>query len=453
MTDLRAIVSLGSRDDHLGHLTDHQLSPLFRGLLRARIGIALLMLAIAGLLLAYDPQPWKLALVLGGAVMMVALTIRDRSHLNTQRLPPRQAAELLGSVMVAHATIIALTGGIHSPFVVVLPAVALLAAISVGRVRLVVTLVVAVIMFVWLVAADDFIGPTPRLIPHEVAEVLPQVGGPTFAVTMAALLTLVLSAAVILGLVVRGAVERAIEAAIEARAETLATLRDQNRELWTLSGAIAHELKNPLASVKGLGSLFARRMTAGTKDAERITVMMEEVERMGSIIDEFLNFSRPLTEMTRRATPPQQLVDKALALHRPLAHGYGVTLRAEVSATEPFAGDPRKLMQVLVNLLHNAVEASPSSATVHLVARDEGSELWFEILDEGPGIDEQIRDRLFAPGTTTKPTGSGIGLTVARAIAQQHGGTLELLDRPKGGCRAVLRLPRVPPKRSTGSAR
>ena len=452
MIDLRAIVSLGSRDDQIGRLTDHQLGPLFRGLLRARMGIALLMLTIGGLLLAYDPQPWKSALVLGGAVMMVALTFRDRPYLYTRRLPPRRAAELLGSAMVGHAILITLTGGIHSAFVIVLPAVTMLAAISVGRVRLVVTVVVLEIAFVWLVAADDFVGPVPRLIPGEVAEVLPQVGGPTLAIATAALLTLVLSVAVMLGLVVRGAVERAIEAAIEARAETLATLRDQNRELWTLSGAIAHELKNPLASVKGLGSLLARRMTSGTKDAERMAVMLEEVERMGSIIDEFLNFSRPLTEMTRRATPPPQLVDKALALHRPLADGHGVKLEVEVSATEPFAGDPRKLMQVLVNLLHNAIEASPASATVRLVARDEGSDLCFEILDEGPGIDEQIRDRLFAPGTTTKPAGSGIGLTVARAIAQQHGGTLELLDRPKGGCRAVLRLPRVPPEPSNGSA-
>lgn len=451
MIDPRTIVALGARDDRVAHRADRELSPLFRFFMRARLTVMPLMLGVVGLLLAYDPVPWKIALALGGIATLTTLAIRDHPYLDTTQLPPRRAAELLGSVMTAHAVLITLTGGIHSPFIVVLPMVTLLAAIVVGRARLVVVLVLAAIAFVWLLAADDIIGPAPRLVPRTFAEVLPRLGGPTFAIVAATLLSLVMSASVAFGLVVRRALERAIEAAAEARAETLATLRDQNRELWTLSGAIAHELKNPLASVKGLGSLLARRVSQGTKEAERMAVMLEEVERMGSIIDEFLNFSRPLTEMTRREVDPQQVIDKVLALHRPLADGSEVSLEAEVDTTGAIACDPRKLIQVLVNLLHNAIDASPPRSTVRIVTRDHGSGVRFEVLDQGPGIAEPIRHRLFQPGATTKPAGSGIGLTVARAIAEQHGGTLELLNRPEGGCRAVLDLPRVPPEAPTPS--
>ncbi|MCA9706231.1 MAG: HAMP domain-containing histidine kinase [Myxococcales bacterium] len=442
MIDLRAITALGSRDDAIGGLADRELSPLFRFMLRARLTAVPLLLLLAGLLLAYDPRPWKVALVLGGAGVMVALGIRDRHHLHTTRLPPRRAIELLGSVMIAHAILIALSGGIHSPFVVVLPVVMLLSAIAVGRRRMVGTMLGLAVAFVWLVAADDVVG-SHRLIPQGLARVLPQLGGPAFALVMATVLSIVLAAAVVFGLVVRGSVERAIEAAREARAETLATLRDQNQELWTLSGAIAHELKNPLASVRGLGSLLARRTTPGTKEAERMAVMLEEVERMGSIIDEFLNFSRPLTAMTRREVDPQAVVDKVLALHRPLAEASGVRLEAGVQTSAALDCDPRKLTQVLVNLLHNAIEASPPGGVVRLTVVPEGDApgVRFEVTDQGPGVDPAIRPRLFQPGATTKPAGSGIGLTVARAIAEQHGGTLELGDHPDGGCRAVLVLP------------
>ncbi|MCA9650595.1 MAG: HAMP domain-containing histidine kinase [Myxococcales bacterium] len=444
MLDLSALPTLGSRDDDIGRLTDRELAAMFRFLLRARMGATVVALTIAALLATYDQTPWKIALAGGVATMLLLLTLRDRPHFHAQWLPPRKSTEILGSVMVVHATLITLTGGIHSPLVVLFPPITFLFGAVVGRPRVVWIPLVLSIVFVWGLAADDLF-PAPRLVPEVFAEVLPRLGGPAFAITMAVVLSMVMMATTTFGLLLRGAVERAVRGAQEARAETLATMQDRNRELWRLSGAVAHELKNPLASVQGLASLLARRFEAGTKESQRMGVLVEEVERMGSIIEEFLNFSRPLTEMTRRETSTTELVERAVALHRPLAEASGVTLHAEIGREGSLACDPRKLAQVLGNLLHNGIDASPRGGQVRLRVRDADDErVCFEVLDDGPGIDPEIRPLLFRPGSTTKPSGSGIGLTVARAIAEQHGGTLELLDRPEGGCRAVLTVPREP---------
>lgn len=444
MIDLSALKALGSRDDEIGRLTDRELSPMFRLLLRARLSVALLASIFTVLLGVYDQALWKTALAAAASVMLLVLSARDRRHFDTQGLPPRKSAEILGSVMTMHMVLITLTGGIHSPLVVILPVMTFAIGVTVGRPRPVAVPLAIAITFVWLVTMDDF--GNYALIPSSFARVLPQLGGPAFGLTMAVILSLVMSFTSLFGLLIRGAVERGVVGAREARAETLATMRDRNRELWHLSGAVAHELKNPLASVQGLAGLLARKMEAGTKEAERMAVLVEEVGRMGSIIQEFLNFSRPLTEMTRRDTSPRTLVDKAMALHGPLADAAGVKLEPEPTAMGLLSCDPRKLSQVLSNLILNAIDASPRGGTVTLRVGDAGEDgVCFEVLDEGPGIDDEIRRLLFRPGATTKPSGSGIGLAVARSIAEQHGGTLQLRDRPEGGCRATLEVPRHPP--------
>ncbi len=424
----------------LDQLTIREFGALFTVFVRIRmVGLGFTSLLIL-ILLIVDSEPWKIGLAAAAALVLLITSIRDRRHLHDRQLSPNKIAELLASAMFAHFTLITLTGGLHSPFVIVLPAVSVAVGLGVGRVRPVAIVISAAITIVWILAADDFVG-TPRLIPDVLAAHLPKLGGPAFAITMASLLTFLLGATATFGLIARGVVERAVAVAHEAQAETLATMRDRNQELWSLSGTIAHELKNPLASVRGLGSLLARRVEPGTKQAERMGVLLDEVERMGSIIDEFLNFSRPLTAMTRRPTDPTMLTNKVIALHQPLAQAREITLESQVSSTTALRCDPRKVTQVLVNLLHNAIEASPSGSTVRLFVRDDGEAVLFEVSDQGPGLDPEIRARLFRPGATTKPHGSGIGLAVARSIGEQHGGTLTLEDHPDGGCRATLRLP------------
>ena len=105
--------------------------------------------------------------------------------------------------------------------------------------------------------------------------------------------------------------------------------------------------------------------------------------------------------------------------------------------------DRDQVLSLLTNLLYNAIEAAPadSEVTVSISAALKNERIQIMVLDRGPGIDAAIAGKLFTPFTTTKPGGTGLGLTVARRIAQEHGGTLIAANRPKGGACFTLTLP------------
>jgi signal transduction histidine kinase len=226
------------------------------------------------------------------------------------------------------------------------------------------------------------------------------------------------------------------------RHELVETMRERNRELLSLSGELAHELKNPLASIQGLSALVERRLPAGSKDKEQMSVLVGEVKRMGAILDEFLNFSRPATGLSTRLVRPADLVLEVVQLHEGLARQRRIGLGRELRETGTVRCDPRKVKQVLVNLVQNALDATPAGGRVTLRTEPAAPDrVLLVVEDTGPGLAPEVRRRLFQPGITTKSGGSGLGLTIARAIAEQHGGTLALEERPAGGCRATLTLP------------
>ncbi|HLT40775.1 MAG TPA: HAMP domain-containing sensor histidine kinase, partial [Enhygromyxa sp.] len=248
--------------------------------------------------------------------------------------------------------------------------------------------------------------------------------------------------------------ELMVDEALRARDSALAARNQQARELTTLSGEIAHELKNPLASVKGLAQLIGReleRQEPPGKSAERMQVLRREVDRMQTILEEFLNFSRPLIPLNQRELELRELVDHVVDLHEGIAGERRVELRARGHARA--VCDPRKVEQILINLVQNALEVAPPGTAIELeiVAgrriADRPKEVRVHVRDQGPGLDQALRERLFEPGVTGKRDGSGLGLTIARALARQHGGELELVDRPdargssKTGCEATLTLP------------
>jgi signal transduction histidine kinase len=167
---------------------------------------------------------------------------------------------------------------------------------------------------------------------------------------------------------------------------------------------------------------------------------------MQGILEEFLNFSRPLVPLSVSAVDLAALCDEALVLHEGLAAQGDIRLERVGQGPVLAVCDPRKVKQVMMNLLHNAIEASPRGGRVILsVEASASGEARVAVQDEGAGLPAQVAGRAFEAGVTTKAKGSGLGLTVARALARQHGGDVTLGNRTGGGCVAELVLPRELP--------
>jgi signal transduction histidine kinase len=234
---------------------------------------------------------------------------------------------------------------------------------------------------------------------------------------------------------IRGAFDAMLRRALRARQESVRA----HAELSALSGEIAHELKNPLSSIKGLAGLLAQDVISG-KSGERLGVLRREVDRMQSVLEEFLNFSRPLVPIAAERVDFGVLCREVAALHEGMAHERGVSIKVRITDAIALC-DPRKIEQILLNLVQNALEASSAGASVEMEGGCDNQWAEIRVLDRGAGVSPELEGREFDPGVTSKTQGSGLGLTIARGLARQHGGDLELGRREGGGCVAVLRIP------------
>jgi signal transduction histidine kinase len=162
---------------------------------------------------------------------------------------------------------------------------------------------------------------------------------------------------------------------------------------------------------------------------------------MQTILDEFLNFSRPLGPLAREPVDLVELCRSVIALHEGQLRASGIAVAVDATARVSAPCDPRKVKQVMINLVQNAIEASPSGGELRVELHDSDGGARVRVCDRGGGLDAAIATHAFDAGATTKPKGSGLGLTIARALARQHGGDLSLANRDGGGCVAELTLP------------
>jgi two-component system, NtrC family, sensor histidine kinase HydH len=282
--------------------------------------------------------------------------------------------------------------------------------------------------------------PVPSLLPalYGGSQAIEQSHAPWVAAT---LLTIFLAMAGRVGLSLQGVLESLFREATEERDRSLALHAEQSRTLSLLTSEIAHELKNPLASVKGLAALVAKDLEGRT--SERMGVLRGEVERMQRILEEFLTLSRPLVPLLVAQTDLRELARDVLRLHEGLAQERGVRLEL-AGEPVPLRCDPRKVRQALINLLQNALDASPRGGVVTLRLEQAAHEARALVIDQGAGLSAERIERVFDAGVTDKEHGFGIGLVVARSIARQHGGDVSLRGGEAGGLVAALALPREP---------
>jgi signal transduction histidine kinase len=211
--------------------------------------------------------------------------------------------------------------------------------------------------------------------------------------------------------------------------------------LGQLSAGLAHEIRNPLASVSGAAGILRRNPRLEPKDAECVEIISKECQRLNRLVGNFLDFARP-------RTPRYQTVDLSPTLDSVMelaGHAIGkqaITLRREVLAQLPAVEcDPELLRQVLLNLIINAIQSMPGGGEVVISAMPRQERVLIQVKDEGCGVKPENRDRIFDPFFTTKENGSGLGLSVAHQIVQQHGGVLTAEANAKKGMTFSLLLP------------
>jgi signal transduction histidine kinase len=381
----------------------------------------------------------------GVAGTVFVISLWERHTLKKRWLSPARILGVVGAILCVQLSLVVVTGGITSPFVIVLPLTLFMASVAVGRRGLVVTIVASVVLAAWALAVAGWMAPgyEPALLARGPAP-------PALISLIALILTLAPIAAAVGGSWLRGAFDRAVLSAAASNRELVQSMRERNDELLAMGGALAHELKNPLAAIRGLAALQAKKQEPGSKSAEQMAVLLDEVGRMASILDELSSFSQPAQGLAVEVIDPARIVEQIVSIHEPLAAERGVSLTVRVEDPGPLRCDPRKLKQILVNLLQNAIDASEQGGEVCARVRREGDAHVFHIEDRGSGLADAVRGRLFTVGATTKVAGSGLGLTIANAIAKQHGGTLTLSEREGGGCTAQLRLPAHPAPHEDG---
>lgn len=426
-----------------------ELSRVFFLLLRVRLAGAAFLLALAALFAATADAPWKTWVAAGMGALVLAVGLRDLLARAHAPLTIRAIAGHVLLVLAAQLVAITVTGGIQSPIVAVVPVMAMAMAIGTGRAGVYALAMLAPLGFVWLLFALDAAGAAPDLLPPVLRGTGGGYAGVGWTLTMATVLTVIVAGAGSLALFARRAFDRALADAASARAAAIDAMRERNEELTSLSGALAHELKNPLATVQGLAGLLEQRLPDQSREGRHVAVMLGEIKRMGGILDEFLNFSRPARGLAVATVNAAALARDVAQLYAEVAAERAVRLRAAITSRHEVRCDPRKAQQVLVNLLQNALDVARAEVT--LAVSDIPDGVRFEVRDDGPGLAPEVRGRLFTVGATTKPDGSGLGLVIARAIAEQHGGALTLSERDDGGCVARFDLPLSGPAAATGA--
>jgi two-component system sensor histidine kinase HydH len=191
-----------------------------------------------------------------------------------------------------------------------------------------------------------------------------------------------------------------------------------------LSAGLAHEIRNPLASISGAAAILARSQDLDQKNAKCLEIITTECERLNGLLTNFLNFARPRPPRLQ-TIQLEPVLDNVLELASHGVRGKAVRFEKQVtSGLPPVECDPEQVEQVLLNLMINAIEASPEGGTVTLSAAKEESKIAISVVDHGHGVAPAHIDRLFDPFFTTKEHGTGLGLPVAHQIVRQMGGSL-----------------------------
>lgn len=212
--------------------------------------------------------------------------------------------------------------------------------------------------------------------------------------------------------------------------------------LGKMAAGVAHELRNPLSSIKGLALLLQSHYNKDDGDRETTTILVQEVERLNRSISELLDYARP-QKLRKEAVDLRKLVHKAVSLIRIDAETAGIALTTFFEEGLPMVyADEDKLNQVLLNLLLNGIQAIKEGGHLDIRVGATDRKIEIVVIDNGCGISEEDLGRVFDPYFTTKPEGTGLGMAMSAKIIEEHGGEIHLQSILGEGTSVIVEIPR-----------
>ena len=240
------------------------------------------------------------------------------------------------------------------------------------------------------------------------------------------------------------------------RAEEHSRRLDRLAALGRFTSSVAHEIRNPLTGIAAGVQYLSRSLAAEGPQREHLTFILDEIRRLDRIVQDLFEITHP-RGLQLRAAPLEQTVDRAVQCLAALIEERGIHLEREVSPrTPPVPHDADQIEQVLINLIKNAVEASPTGGTVRVAVEPRTPEprsgrgraralpvpgAIVKVADQGPGVTPEDQKTIFEPFFTTKPGGTGLGLYISHDIVKRHGGSLTVRSEAGSGATFAMELP------------
>jgi two-component system sensor histidine kinase HydH len=212
--------------------------------------------------------------------------------------------------------------------------------------------------------------------------------------------------------------------------------------LGKMAAGVAHELRNPLSSIKGLALVLRSRFLDDNNDRETATILVHEVERLNRSISELLAYARP-QQLQKKWVDLQNLLHKAVSLIRIDAETAGIELTTSFQNDLPMvSADEDKLNQVLLNLLLNGIQAMEEGGRLDIRVGATDRKIEIVVTDNGCGISKEDLGHVFDPYFTTKPEGTGLGMAMSAKIVEEHGGEIHLQSKLGEGTSVIVEIPR-----------
>ena len=235
-----------------------------------------------------------------------------------------------------------------------------------------------------------------------------------------------------------GEIERA-KAELRATEHALAH-QEKLAALGQMAAGVAHELRNPMTSVRGFAQRISRRVPEGDPNKKYADIIVEEIDRINQLIRDILEYSKkgePINELNSIS----EVLEDVLFLFRDSISKYSIEIAREYEDVPPFYFDTSQLKQILTNITGNAIDALETSGTLTLRTRYDEKWVYIDIADTGPGIWTEILKDIFNPFFTTKATGTGLGLSIAHRMANSLGGDIFVQSQVGQGSTFTVKLP------------